>query len=948
MNGNEAILFVMRSSVERQTHMSQPMIHIKNAREHNLKGFDLDIPREKFVVITGLSGSGKSSLAFDTIYAEGQRRYVESLSAYARQFLDQLQKPRVESIDGLSPTIAIEQKTISRNPRSTVATQTEIYDYLRLLFARTGQPHCYACGKPITRQSAQEIVDQILNFKSGSKINILAPMIRGRKGEYRNIQKQISKAGFVRLRVDGSIVKTDDPLKLDRYKVHTIEVVVDRLSIKPEIKQRLTDSIETALKLGKGLIIIHSPDLDKEFTFSEHYACADCGVSISEIEPRTFSFNSPYGACPACNGLGTKMEIDPGRLIPDPDKPWIYAIAPWRKGRHNYMMYYRAVLREVAGLYDIDTELPYKDLPKKIKNIILNGSEDSIWGKPFTGALAYMQRLFNETDSDWLKDEITNYMSIHPCPACGGSRLKKETLSITINGKNIAEVSALSIKDAKHFFSTLKLNKEQTLIAEPIIKEIGRRLDFCINVGLEYLTLDRKSSSLSGGEAERIRLATQVGSGLVGVIYVLDEPSIGLHQRDNTRLLNTLHALRDIGNTLIVVEHDEAAIRSADFVIDLGPAAGLNGGEIIYAGDAPGLLKCKNSLTAQYLLGTLKIPVPDQRRAITGTEKLTICGAQENNLKNITVEIPLRTFVCVTGVSGSGKSSLVENTLYPALARELYNSKEPVGKLRSIKGLEHIDKVIVVDQSPIGRTPRSNPATYTGVFSDIRDLLSHLPESKVRGYKPGRFSFNVKGGRCEACSGDGIKKIEMHFLPDVYVECELCHGRRFNEQTLEIYFKNKNIADILDLSVEESLELFEHIPKTKRILQTLIDVGLGYVKLGQPATTLSGGEAQRVKLASELCKQSTGNTLYILDEPTTGLHFADVHKLLTVLQRLVSKGNTVLVVEHNLEVIKNADYIIDLGPEGGDKGGAVVFSGTPEELAQHQSSYTGHYLKDIL
>jgi len=873
---------------------------------------------------------------------------VESLSAYARQFLDQLQKPKIESIDGLSPTIAIEQKTISRNPRSTVATQTEIYDYLRLLFARIGQPHCPVCGKPITRQSAQEIVEQVLTLPVETKVNILAPLIKGRKGEYRAIQQQVSKAGFARLRVDGQIYKTDETIKLDRYKVHHIEIVVDRLSIKPEIKQRLTDSIETALQLGKGLLIVQSPDLKEELTFSEHFACTGCGISIPEIEPRTFSFNSPYGACPSCNGLGTKMEIDPSRLVPDPDKPWVYAIAPWRKGRHNYMMYYRAVLREIADLHSVDTELPYSKLPKKFKDIILNGSNDSVWGKPFTGALAYMQRLFTETDSDWLKDEISNYMSVHPCPTCHGSRLKTESLSVKVGGKNISDTCAFSIKDAKAFFNGLHLNKEQSIIAEPIIKEINRRLDFCINVGLEYLTLDRKSSTLSGGEAERIRLATQVGSGLVGVIYVLDEPSIGLHQRDNARLLNTLHALRDIGNTLIVVEHDEAAIRNADFVIDLGPAAGLHGGEVIYAGDVPGLLKCKKSLTAQYLLGHKKIPVPDKRRDIHNTEKLVLKGAQENNLKNIDVEIPLRTFVCVTGVSGSGKSSLVENTLFPALAKELYNSKDPVGKIRSVKGVEHIDKVIVVDQSPIGRTPRSNPATYTGVFSDIRNILSRLPEAKVRGYKPGRFSFNVKGGRCEACSGDGIKKIEMHFLPDVYVECEVCHGRRFNEQTLEIYFKEKNIADILDLSVEEAFTCFENIPSIQRVLQTLIDVGLGYIKLGQPATTLSGGEAQRVKLASELCKQSTGNTLYILDEPTTGLHFADVHKLLTVLQRLVDKGNTILVVEHNLEVIKNADYVIDLGPEGGDKGGQVIFAGPPEDLIKHRSSYTGQYLKDIL
>jgi len=930
--------------------MPQNIIKIHNACEHNLKGIHIAIPRDQLVVITGLSGSGKSSLAFDTIYAEGQRRYVESLSAYARQFLDQLKKPDIESIDGLSPTIAIEQKATSRNPRSTVATQTEIYDYLRLLFARVGTPHCPKCGKRIEQQSAQAIVNQILRYPSNSKITLLAPLIRGRKGEYRNIQKQVSKAGFVRLRVDRQIIKIDEPLKLDRYKIHNIEVVIDRLVLKDGIKKRLTDSVETALQMGKGILILNSDASVKDHIFSEHYACVNCGINIMDIEPRMFSFNSPYGACPSCNGLGTKMEIDPDRLIPDPEKPWVYAIAPWRRGRHNYMMYYRAVLREVGDLYDIDNETAFQDLPKKFKKLILNGSEGEVevWGRPFTGVLSYMQKLFNGTDSDWLKDEISKYMSIQPCPVCQGQRLRKEALAVTIHNKNIADVTALSIHDVGDFLRQLNLTKEQSQIADQILKEISRRLAFCMNVGLEYLTLNRKSATLSGGEAERIRLATQVGSGLVGVIYVLDEPSIGLHQRDNARLLNTLYDLRNMGNTLIVVEHDEEAIRKADFVIDLGPGAGIHGGKVMYAGSGKGLLNCKRSLTAKYLRGELVIPVPQKRRDTIQAKKLRIIGAAENNLKNITVEFPLGTFVCVTGVSGSGKSSLIEETLHPALARALYHSKEPVGKYKKLIGVQNIDKVIVVDQSPIGRTPRSNPATYTNVFNHIRSLFSRLPESKLRGYKPGRFSFNVKGGRCEACSGDGIKKIEMHFLPDVYVKCETCHGKRFNEQTLEVYFKEKNVSDILDLSVEEALVLFENIPSIRRILQTLSDVGLGYIKLGQPATTLSGGEAQRVKLASELCKQATGRTMYILDEPTTGLHFADVHKLLDVLQRLVNRGNTVIVVEHNLEVIKNADHIIDLGPNGGEKGGQVVFAGSPEDIVRDRKSYTGHYLKRVI
>ncbi len=931
--------------------MSSDSIIIRGAKEHNLKNIDLKIPRNQLVVITGLSGSGKSSLAFDTIYAEGQRRYVESLSAYARQFLEQLQKPEVEYIEGLSPTISIEQKTTSHNPRSTVATQTEIYDYLRLLFARVGTAYCYQCGRKIERQSVQEIAEQILSLEPDTKINILAPMIRGRKGEYRQVQRQVAKAGFARLRVDGKIYDVNDKINLDKYKIHNIEVVVDRLSIRPEIKKRLNDSLETALHIGQGIVLIDFGGKYPEKMFSEKYACVVCGTSLEEIEPRIFSFNSPYGACPSCNGLGTRMEIDPDALVPDPSRPWVNAIAPWKKGQRGYLMYYRAVLRELAHMYRIDIHMSYEELKRRHKQfakIVLHGSDDEIWGREFEGVLRYLERLFRETDSDWLKDEISKYMSVQPCPACKGARLKNESLAIKINDLNITQTTAFSIKEAKGFFTNLKLNKDQTKISAPILKEIIRRLNFCIDVGLDYLTLDRKSATLSGGEAERIRLATQVGSGLVGVIYILDEPSIGLHQKDNERLLSTLHSLRDLGNTLIVVEHDEETIRQADYVIDLGPGAGEYGGEVIYAGDVKGLLQSKRSLTGQYLTGQLKIPLPETRRETRHSRQLKILGAKEHNLKNIDISIPLGTFVCVTGVSGSGKSTFVDDIVYKALAQKLYQAKDKPGAFRKIEGTEHIDKVIVVDQSPIGRTPRSNPATYTGVFSDIRDLFSQLPESKMRGYKPGRFSFNVKGGRCEACRGDGIKKIEMHFLPDVYVTCEVCHGRRFTEQTLDVYFKNKNIADVLELSVTEALALFDGIPKIKKILQTLNDVGLGYIKLGQPATTLSGGEAQRVKLASELCKFATGQTLYMLDEPTTGLHFADVEKLLQVLQQLVNRGNTVLVIEHNLEVIKNADYIIDLGPEGGDKGGEVIFAGAPEDIVRAESSHTGKYLQSYL
>ena len=929
--------------------MKSDSIIIRGAREHNLKNFDLTIPRNQFVVITGLSGSGKSSLAFDTIYAEGQRRYVESLSAYARQFLDQLQKPAVEHIEGLSPTISIEQKSVSRNPRSTVATQTEIYDYLRLLFARIGTPFCPSCGKKIEQQSVQQMVDIILALPQGTKINVLAPLIRGRKGEYRNIGKQIAQSGFARMRVNGKIYETGDAVKLDKYKIHHIEVVVDRLTIRPDIRKRLSDSVETALKTGEGMVMVDFNGLKADQIFSEKYACADCGTSLGEMSPRIFSFNSPYGACPGCNGLGIKMEIDPLALVPDASKPWVSAVAPWKKGQRGYMMYYRAVLREIGRAHRVSPQLPFSELDKKFKRIIFYGSEDyEVWGRTFEGVVKYLERLFRETDSDWLKEEIASFMSESPCPECQGLRLRQESLAVKVADRNIAQLTGLSIKDAKQFFSHLNLSKDKKTISTEILKEVNRRLDFCINVGLEYLSLDRRSATLSGGEAERIRLATQVGSGLVGVIYVLDEPSIGLHQKDNDRLLATLHALRDLGNTLIVVEHDEETIRRADYVIDLGPGAGEHGGEVIYAGRVEGLIRCQKSLTGQYLAGNYQIQRPLKRRDIIDTHFLKIIGAAQHNLKNVDVSIPLGTFVCVTGVSGSGKSTLVTDILHNALVHKIYGTKVTPGKYKKIEGIQHIDKVIVVDQSPIGRTPRSNPATYTGVFSDIRNLFALLPESKMRGYKPGRFSFNVKGGRCEACGGDGIKKIEMHFLPDVYVECEVCKGKRFTDQTLEVEFKNKNIADVLDLSVLEALGVFESIPRVKQVLQTLNDVGLGYIRLGQAATTLSGGEAQRVKLASELCKPATGRTFYILDEPTTGLHFADVDKLLQVLQRLVDRGNTVLVIEHNLDVVKSADYIIDLGPDGGDKGGQLVFAGTPEDIVRHPTSYTGQYLKQFL
>jgi len=924
-------------------------IIIRGAKEHNLKNINLKLPRNKLIVVTGLSGSGKSSLAFDTIYAEGQRRYVESLSAYARQFLEQLQKPNVEHIEGLSPAIAIEQRTAGGNPRSTVATQTEIYDYLRLLFARIGKVLCYQCGQPIERQSSQEIIERIMKLPQDTDIQILAPLVRGRKGEYKDIFSSIQKAGFVRTRVDGEVYELPAKIKLQKYKIHNIEVVVDRLKITPTVKNRLTDSVETALKVGKGVVIVSQANRQIDLVFSEQYACAKCGTSYAEVEPRIFSFNSPYGACPECNGLGTKLEFDPDLVIPDKNKSInTGAIEPWKRGGRGYIIYYRSLIRELAAQMGFDLDTPFKKLDKDVQKAILYGADEYIWGKRFEGIIPHLERLFHQTESDYLKQEISRFMSSLPCPKCNGARLKKESLAVTIQGKNIWEATRMSIKESYSFFANLELTEKHKIIAHQVLKEISQRLRFCIDVGLEYLTLDRRSSTLSGGEAQRIRLATQVGSGLVGVLYILDEPSIGLHPRDNSKLLCTLKALRDLGNTLIVVEHDEFTIRAADYIVDLGPGAGRHGGEVIFSGQTKDLLSHPTSLTAKYLKKELKIDIPLKRKYSHNKKFLEIKKAREHNLKDIDVKFPLGLFICVTGVSGSGKSTLIDEILYRALAQKLYKSKEKPGLHKEIIGTQHIDKVIVVDQSPIGRTPRSNPATYTGVYSHIRDIFSRLPQARMRGYRPGRFSFNVKGGRCEACAGDGIKKIEMHFLPDVYVKCDVCKGSRFNEATLEIKYKGKSIADVLDMTVEEALDLFSNIPKIKNILLTLNDVGLDYIQVGQSATTLSGGEAQRVKLSSELSKRSTGKTLYILDEPTTGLHFADVEKLLGVLQKLVDKENTVIVIEHNLEVVKCADYIIDLGPEGGDRGGELVAYGSPEELAKVRNSYTGQFLRNVL
>ncbi|ADQ04774.1 excinuclease ABC, A subunit [Caldicellulosiruptor owensensis OL] len=934
--------------------MSKEYIVIKGAKEHNLKNIDLVLPRDKLIVFTGISGSGKSSLAFDTIYAEGQRRYIESLSSYARQFLGMMEKPDVEYIEGLSPAISIDQKTTSKNPRSTVGTITEIYDYLRLLFARVGKPHCYICGKPISQQTVDQMVDEVLKLKEGTKIQVLAPVVRGRKGEYQKLFEDLRRSGFARVRVDGIVYELEEEIRLDKNKKHSIDVIVDRLIVKEGIESRLAGSIETALQLTGGIVNVSIVDGD-EIVFSQNFACVDCGVSYEEITPRLFSFNTPYGACPTCTGLGYLQKVDPDLLIPDKSIPiGQVAINGWNFTETN--SYARMILESLAKEYNFSLNTPVEKLDKKILDIFLYGTGDEkikiytprgIYFAKYEGLVNNLERRYKETQSEYVKQEIEEYMSTFICPDCQGKRLKKEALAVLIEEKSIADVADMTVLQAKEFLKKLNLQGKDKVIAQPIIKEILARLDFLIDVGLEYLTLSRSAGTLSGGEAQRIRLATQIGSGLVGVLYILDEPSIGLHQRDNHKLIRTLKKLRDLGNTLIVVEHDEDTIRSADFIVDIGPGAGEHGGRVVAAGTLNDIISCEESITGQYLSGKKKIEIPERRREPDG-RWLTIKGASENNLKNIDVSFPVGLFTCVTGVSGSGKSTLVNEILYKAASAILNKSKEKPGKFQKITGLEHFDKVINIDQSPIGRTPRSNPATYTGVFDYIREVFAQTPEAKLRGYKAGRFSFNLKGGRCEACSGDGIIKIEMHFLPDVYVPCDVCKGKRYNRETLEVKYKDKTIADVLEMTVEEALEFFKNIPRIKFKLQTLYDVGLGYIKLGQPSTTLSGGEAQRVKLATELSKKATGRTLYILDEPTTGLHMDDVNKLIAVLQRLVDMGNTVIVIEHNLDVIKVADYIIDLGPEGGDKGGEVVVYGSPEEVAMCERSYTGMFLKEIL
>jgi excinuclease ABC subunit A len=929
-------------------------IYVKGAREHNLKNIDIKIPRNKLVVITGLSGSGKSTLAFDTIYAEGQRRYVESLSAYARQFLGLMDKPDVDFIEGLSPAISIEQRGVAKNPRSTVGTVTEVYDYLRLLFARIGVQHCVKCGRPITRQTVEQIVDSVLSFEEGARLTVMAPLVQGRKGEHKEIFETAKREGFVRLRIDGEIVEIDSDIKLSKTVKHTIEVVIDRLVVKKSSARRLADSVETALKTGGGIVLINISG--KDHLFSEQSACVQCGISYEELAPRMFSFNSPFGACPTCSGLGQKMEIDPELVIPNPSLPvGGGAIHPWGIDISNW---YRSMLRGVARHYDFKFTAPFASLPPKVQKAILygsgkeqihfeyehsNGRGSGEYIGPYEGVIPHLERRYRQTNSAGIRQWIEQYMSISPCPDCKGARLKPEALAVIINRENIETITGMSIKDARRFFENIKLTRRQELIARQILKEIKDRLSFMDNVGLNYLTLNRATASLSGGESQRIRLATQIGSRLVGVMYILDEPSVGLHQRDNRKLLQTLTDLRDLGNTVIVVEHDRETIESADYVIDLGPGAGNMGGKVVCEGTPMQIKKCRDSLTGAYLSHRKNIPAPKIRRSPNG-KYLVIKGARGNNLKSLNISLPLGVFTVVTGVSGSGKSTLVNETLYRILARQFYNSRQAPLPYDSIEGLEHIDKVVDIDQSPIGRTPRSNPATYTGVFTFIRDLYARLPEAKMRGYQPGRFSFNVKGGRCEACQGDGIIKIEMHFLPDVYVPCEVCKGKRFNRETLEVTFKGKSIADTLDMTVDEALIFFEHIPRIYRKLMTIKSVGLGYIHLGQQATTLSGGEAQRVKLSSELSKTATGSTLYILDEPTTGLHFEDIRMLLGVLNELVDRGNTVLVIEHNLDVIKTADYIIDIGPEGGDDGGKIIASGTPEEVAAIKSSYTGQYL----
>lgn len=935
-------------------------IKIRGANEHNLKNIDVDIPRDEFVVLTGLSGSGKSSLAFDTIYAEGQRRYMESLSSYARQFLGQMEKPNVEKIDGLSPAISIDQKSTNRNPRSTVGTVTEIYDYFRLLYARIGIPHCPNCGKEIKKQTVDQMVDQIMSLPERTKIQLLAPVVRGRKGEHQKLFEQAKKSGYVRVIADGNMYELTEEIKLEKNKKHNIEIVVDRLSVKKGIEKRLTDSIESVLELAEGLMIVDIID-GEPIQFSESFSCPDCGISVDEIEPRSFSFNNPFGACPTCFGLGYKMEFDEDLMIPDKRVSiagGAIQVMGWQSCTDPSSFTY-AILKALTEEYGFSMETPYKDYPQEIKDVLIHGTGgkelkvhykgvrgEGVYDVAFEGLIKNVQRRYRETNSDTMKQEYEQFMRITPCEECKGQRLKKESLAVTVSDKNIYEITSMSVRNLNEFLTQMDLSHQQLLIGDQILKEIRARVGFLHQVGLDYLSLSRATGSLSGGEAQRIRLATQIGSGLVGVAYILDEPSIGLHQRDNDKLLHALKNLKDLGNTLIVVEHDEDTMMAADYIVDIGPGAGSHGGEVVACGTAQEIMKNKKSVTGAYLSGRIKIPVPEERRKPTGY--LTVKGASENNLKHIDVQIPLGIMTCITGVSGSGKSSLTNEILYKRLARDLNRARCIPGIHDEIVGIEQLDKVIDIDQSPIGRTPRSNPATYTGVFDMIRDLFSATPDAKAKGYKKGRFSFNVKGGRCEACAGDGILKIEMHFLPDVYVPCEVCEGKRYNRETLEVKYKGKSIYDVLDMTVEEALDFFKNVPSINRKIQTLYDVGLSYVKLGQPSTELSGGEAQRIKLATELSKRSTGKTIYILDEPTTGLHFADVHKLIEILRRLSDGGNTVIVIEHNLDVIKTADYIIDMGPEGGDGGGTVIASGTPEEVAEVAESYTGHYVKRYL
>ena len=939
----------------------QDSIIIKGAKEHNLKDINLEIPRDKLVVITGLSGSGKSSLAFDTLYAEGQRRYVESLSAYARQFLGLMEKPDVELIEGLSPAISIDQKTTSKNPRSTVGTVTEIYDYIRLLYARIGVPYCPKCGKKIEKQTIDQIVDTILELEEGTKIQVLAPIIRGRKGEFAKLLTDFQKEGFVRARIDGEIVELSDDIQIDRKKKHNVEIVVDRLVIKPDIRSRLTESVEIALKHANNLVSIDIPGKETKL-FSQNYACPDCGISFDELSPRMFSFNNPFGACPSCTGIGYLMKMDPDLIIPDKNKTLYDGVKAFgssnmKKGETMAKMYFESIAKH----YGVEIKnVPIKKLPKDFLDKILYGTgSDEIdfeyasaagvrkFTAPFEGVIPTLERRHNETKSQGMRDFYEYYMSESECPECSGARLKKEVLAVKVGDKNINELTSMSIDKIKDYLNSLQLNKKDKMIADQIFKELNKRLQFLMDVGLEYLTLSRSSGTLSGGEAQRIRLATQIGSGLTGVLYILDEPSIGLHQRDNEKLIATLKKLRDLGNTVLVVEHDEDTMYAADQIIDIGPGAGVHGGHIMAQGTAEEVKLVSDSITGQYLSGRKQIPVPKKRRKSNG-KAIEVKGAEENNLKNIDVKFPLGQFICVTGVSGSGKSTLVNEVLYKSIAKELNGSNNKPGKCKEIKGLHNIDKIINIDQSPIGRTPRSNPATYTGAFDMIRDIFASTNEAKMRGYEKGRFSFNVQGGRCEACNGDGILRIEMHFLPDIYVPCEICKGKRYNKETLEVKYKGKTIADVLDMTVEEALDFFSNIPRIKQKIQTLYDVGLGYIKLGQPSTTLSGGEAQRIKLATELSKKATGKTLYILDEPTTGLHIADVHKLVEILQRLVDTGNSIIVIEHNLDLIKTADYIIDLGPEGGDKGGQIVAVGSPEKIIKNEQSYTGKFLKKYI